>query len=200
MRQGRALCSSISRPRIQTIVPQEILLKKLNNIMTDGTKIHCESSQFSTRTTVYENSEDPLVRWSVENEVNQNDSTEEAVNDESDNVGKDGNFVENGARKRGRISFRNSFTKRVRIASQSEDTGFSVEENFNTSGMMEITDGKVLKKEDPLAKMEKSEDTVVLSACGVKGCDADVSALIPDRAENTSCLSIHQMMADFMPA
>lgn len=198
VRQGRALCSSISRPRIQTLVPQEILLKKLNNIMTDGVKIHYESSQFLTRTTMYENSEDPLVSGSVENEVNQNDSTEETVNHESDNVGKDGNFFENGARKRGRISFKNSLTKRVRIASQSEDTGFSVGESFSTSGMMEFTDGKVLKKEDPLAKIEKSEDTVVVGARGVKGCDADVS-FIPDRAENTSCLSVHQMMADFMP-
>uniref|UniRef100_A0A0R3RQ68 Non-specific serine/threonine protein kinase n=1 Tax=Elaeophora elaphi TaxID=1147741 RepID=A0A0R3RQ68_9BILA len=194
VRLGRALCSSISRPSIHIIMPQEDLLKKLNDAMMSDQWIHYGGSQNSTKSIVLNKSEIQSESTSVCNELVRVDPTknDKIVEMES---------VENAVRKRVYSSTEKTTVKFIRIDSEhGEEMLSSTSESSQSLGKLERTDEQEIPqiKECTLVKQGELQDTAVVDATTVKP-NSDCEVIILNKGEIDSELTVQQMMADFAP-
>ncbi|VDK74671.1 unnamed protein product [Litomosoides sigmodontis] len=181
VRLGRALCSSISRPRIQIFVPQEALLKKLCDTARINRLMDFDDSQNSAKPAMPEKSE--CNSASVENY--------ESVAVES---------VEN-VRKRVHSPAGKRALKYVRIDSECDEEMLSAKsESSNFSEILEIKDEQEIPAKAECTLMEQKElrETAVVNATAVK-LNSNSETVVLDKDVVGCELTIQQMMADFVP-
>ncbi|VDK71282.1 unnamed protein product [Onchocerca ochengi] len=193
VRVGRALCSSISRPRIQMIIPQEDLLKKLSDTVMSDQQIHFDSFQNSTKLIMPKNSEVQSNSTAVN--IGLNDDRIETY----ENIGIES--AESAVRKRVYPSPENTSLKHVRIGSEHGEEIFSSKSGSSQSSKtLEITDEKQISNKIgyTLIEQKKFQDTAVVNAAAVKlNSDAVITELDKDVIDRE--LTIQQIMADFVP-
>ncbi|VDP13497.1 unnamed protein product [Onchocerca flexuosa] len=193
VRVGRALCSSISRPRIQIIIPQENLLKKLSDTVMSDQQIHFEGFQNSTKLTMPKNSEVQSSNTAVNNELN--DDRIETY----ENIGIES--AESAVRKRVYPSSEDTSLKHMRIGSEYCEEILSTKSGSSQSSKtLEITDEQQISSKIGYTLIEQKElqDTAVANAAAMKlNSNAVVTVLGKDVIDRE--LTIQQIMADFVP-
>ncbi|EFO28355.1 hypothetical protein LOAG_00132 [Loa loa] len=192
VRLGRALCSSISRPRIQIMVSQENLLKKLNDIVMDDQQIHFGGSQNSLA--MPKNSEVQSNSAAVSNVLFSNVPVENCANVEVVSA-------ENTVRKRTYSSAGRKTLKYVRIGSENDEEMFSSRiESSQSSGTLGIVFEEQISEKIgyTLAEQEESRNTFAVDATTIK-LNSDSDVIILDKDVVSRELTIQQMMADFVP-
>ncbi|EJW78090.1 hypothetical protein WUBG_10999 [Wuchereria bancrofti] len=187
VRLGRALCSSISRPRIQMIVPQEDLLKKLSDIVMSDQHIHFAVSQNSSKLTL------PVAKNTVSNELVSDNLVENHKNFGIESAGSN-------VRKRSYPSAGKTTLKHVRIGSEYSEEMFSANESSRSLETLEITDEEQIseKVRYSLVEQEELRNTSVADATRAK-LNSDSEIIILDKNISDGELTIQQMMADFVP-
>ncbi|VIO96719.1 Uncharacterized protein BM_BM12442 [Brugia malayi] len=187
VRLGRALCSSISRPSIQLIIPQEDLLKKLSDIVMNDQHIHFDVSQNSSK----------LTSTAAKNEIrNELVSDNPMENHENFGIESTGSNV----RKRSYPSAGKTTLKHVRIGSECSEEMFSANGSSQCLETLEITDEKQISEKVGYTLMEQEglQNTSVADATIAK-LNSNSEIIILDKNISDGELTIQQMMADFVP-
>lgn len=189
------LCSSISRPRIQIIIPQEDLLKKLGDIVMSNQQIYIDGSQNSSKLFMPNKSE-----VQSDSSVANNELVSENQVEIHENLGMES--TENVVRKRTcPLEGRMESAKHVRIASEYDEEMFSSRsESSQSSETLEITDEEQIPKKAgyTLVQEEELRNTDVVDDTTVE-LNSDPEVLILNKDVVDHELTIQQMMADFVP-
>ncbi|CAG9532034.1 unnamed protein product [Cercopithifilaria johnstoni] len=194
IRLGRALCSSISRPRIQIIVPQDDLLKKLSDTMMSDRQMHFDNFQNSAKLAMPNESKIQSKSSSISDELVSDDFIEN-----HENVGMES--AENVIRKRVYRPTGKTTLKYIRIDSEyGEEMLSSKSVSSQSSETLEITDEQEIARraECTLVKQEKLQDTAVADVAVVKR-NSDSEVVILDKDVIDYELTVEQIMADFVP-
>ncbi|KAM3721358.1 Cytidylate kinase [Dirofilaria immitis] len=194
VRLGRALCSSISRPRIQIIICQENILKKLSDIVMNGQQINSNVFQNSSKLTMLKNSELQFNDTEVSNEVNDNP----IENHENIRTELAGSVV----RKRVYPSPENAILKHVRIGFEHGEEVFSIKsESSQSLGVLKITDEVQISNKMGCVLIEQKElrDAAVVDTTAKK-INSNAAITVLDKSVDDCQLTIQQIMADFVPA
>ncbi|VDK34686.1 unnamed protein product [Gongylonema pulchrum] len=163
VREGRALCCSLSRPRIQAVIPQENLLRKLSALGNETAEMYHESIRNPAEIDSRQDSQGSSHSSSVNDDDGDDDENTGAVREELVNhldadaaVAED---VTENARKRAPSSSDETPTKRARNDPEHDEPEFVTVAESSDSAEETTDKEKISEKSGCATRLQQLEDS-----------------------------------------